>query len=186
MSRVYLDNNVWDFAYQNNVDLMAYFPRDKFTLAISKHGRFEINQMPDKPYTIGLKKYIFSLLGSDIEEVHTFGFKDPRYPEDEQRSSGFGVGGFSSVFENKERERLNALFGGQGKRKDGLILNKQEADIELGALSVHNYVLTLDKKPGPLKSASENGGKVIFLNELSPSLDPSVLKKAADQIDGKI
>ena len=165
---------------------MAYFPRDKFTLAISKHGRFEINQMPDKPYTIGLKKYIFSLLGSDIEEVHTFGFKDPRYPEDEQRSSGFGVGGFSSVFENKERERLNALFGGQGKRKDGLILNKQEADIELGALSVHNYVLTLDKKPGPLKSASENGGKVIFLNELSPSLDPSVLKKAADQIDGKI
>lgn len=96
------------------------------------------------------------------------------------------MGGFSSVFENKERERLNALFGGQGKRKDGLILNKQEADIELGALSVHNYVLTLDKKPGPLKSASENSGKVIFLNELSPSLDPSVLQKAADQIDGQI
>lgn len=67
MNLVYLDNNVWDFAYQNNVDLMAYFPRDKFTLAISKHGRFEINQMPDKPYTIGLKKYIFSLLGSDMK-----------------------------------------------------------------------------------------------------------------------
>jgi len=186
MNRVYLDNNVWDFAYQNNVDLISYFPQDKFTLAISKHGRFEINQMPDKPYTVGLKKYIFSLLGSDIEEVHTFGFKDPRYPDDEQRSSGFGAGGFSSVFENNERKRLNSLFGRQEKRKDDLILNKQEADIELGALSVHNYVLTLDKKPGPLKSASENGGKVIFLNELSPSRDPSVLQKVANQIGGKI
>ena len=186
MKRIYLDNNVWDFAYQNDIDLMAYFPPHKFSLAISKHGRFEINQMTNRPYTVGLKKYIFSLLGSDVEEVHTFGFKDSRYSDDEQRSSGFGVGGFSSAFENNERERLNALFGGQGKRKEGLILNKQEADIELGALSVHHYVLTLDKKPGPLKSASENGGNVIFLNELSPALDPSVLQQAADQVDGKI
>lgn len=182
MNRVYIDNNVWDFAYKNNVDLITYFPKDKFTLAISKLGRFEITQMPDNLYTVGLKEYMFSSLVSDIEEVHTFGFIDPRYTDDEQRSSGFGVGYFSSNIENNERERLNSLFGGQGKRKSTLILNKQEADIELGALSVRNYVLTLDKKSGPLKSVSQNGGKVIFLNELSSLLEPSVLQIAADQI----
>jgi hypothetical protein len=63
---------------------------------------------------------------------------------------------------------------------------KKETDIELGALSVHNCVLTLDKKLEPLKSAGENSGNVIFLNELSSSLDPSVLQQAAGQIDGKI
>ena len=56
-----------------------------------------------------------------------------------------------------------------------LVLYKQEADIELGALSLTNFVLTLDKKDGPLKSVSENGGQVTFLNEICTTLGAEAL-----------
>lgn len=67
-----------------------------------------------------------------------------------------------------------------------MILYKQEADIELGALSRTNFVLTLDKKDGPLKNASENGGKIVFLNEICPSLGSEALTLAVKFIEDKI
>lgn len=183
MQRVYIDNNVWDLAYKYKINLTSCFPIHKFALAISKHGRFEIDQIPDNEKNDALKRYIFSSLDSYVEEIHTFGFKNAHYSDHEQRVSGFGIGVFGSDLESKERKRLNKIYGGKEKRKPELTLYKQEADIELGALSMKSYVITLDKKSGPLKNASENGGKVIFLNEISTELCPKVFQLAADKID---
>lgn len=185
MISIYIDNNVWDFLFKNGLNLRDYFPAEKYRILISKHGRFEITQMPDAPDRVQLKNYIFSVLAKDVEEQHTFGFFNPTHSESEQRNAGFGMGAFTSVSENEERARLKAQYGTTQKRKETLILYKQEADIELGALSLTNFVLTLDKKDGPLKSASENGGKVIFLNEICPSLGAEALELAVKLIESK-
>jgi len=183
---VYIDNNIWDFLLKNSLNLRDYFPAKKYRILISKYGRFEITQMPDTPDKVELKNFILSVLANDVEEVHTFGFSNPSHSESEQRSSSFGMGSFTSVSENKERARLKAEYGTTQKRKKSLMLYKQEADIELGALSRTNFVLTLDKKDGPLKNASENGGKIVFLNEICPSLGSEALTLAVKFIENKI
>ena len=180
--RVYIDHNIWDFLYDHNIKIADYFPETEFTLAIAKHGRFELDQMPDDGERALKKAFIFDSLISAVQEVHTFGFHDPRHSPEHQRSSGFGLGEFSCVTINQERRRLNAIYGGKGRRKPSMILERQEADIELGALSMEHYVLTLDKKRDPLKDSSDNGGKVIFLNELETVLGPTTLQTAADKI----
>ncbi|SUB63971.1 Uncharacterised protein [Plesiomonas shigelloides] len=182
---VYIDNNIWDFIFKNGLNLRDYFPAEKYRILISKHGRFEITQMPDTPDKIDFKNYILSVLAGDVEELHTFGFSNPAHSESEQRNSGFGMGAFTSVRVNEERERLKSEYGVTQKRKESLILNKQEADIELGALSLTNFVLTLDKKDGPLKSASENGGNVIFLNEICHNSGSEALIFAVKLIESK-
>lgn len=158
MIGIYLDNNVWDYLYKESIDLSKYFPKEKYNLLISKHGRFEIDQIPDSESTIGLKDFVRDHLSSYISERHTFGFHDPNFPDSEQRVSGFGVGVFTSTEENEERKRLKILYSSQEKRKPEMILCKEEADIELGALSMNSFVLTFDKKAGPLKNSYENGG----------------------------
>lgn len=185
MIDVYIDNNIWDFVLLNEIDLKSCFPQSEFQLLISKHGRFEIEQMPDSESTKLLKTYVYDMLESYVEEQHRFGFYDSSLPDDEQRASGFGVGAWGSVIENDMRALLNQLHGSEDKRKETLILKKQEADIELGALSACNFVITLDKKSGPLRSAKENGGKVIFLNELALCPDRSTLEYAAKVIREK-
>lgn len=185
MISIYIDNNIWDYLFKSGLNLRDYFPADKYRILISKLGRFEITQIPDSPDRVKLKEYIYSVLSEDVEEQHTFGFYNSVHSASEQRNSGFGIGGFTSARENEERARLQELYGTTQKRKEKLILYKQEADIELGALSISNFVLTLDKKDGPLKSASENGGNVIFLNEISPSLGAEALELAVKLIESK-
>lgn len=182
MIEVYIDNNIWDFAFSNGIDLTSCFPKSEFQLLISKHGRFEIEQIPDNESKEPLKNYVHEMLEDCVEEQHRFGFYDSSLPDEEQRVSGFGVGAWGSVIENDMRTLLNQLYCDEDKRKEAMILKKQEADIELGALSACSFVITLDKKSGPLRSAKENGGKVIFLNELSASPDRSTLEYAAKVI----
>ena len=130
---------------------------------ISKHGHFEIDQMP--PSRIELKKFIYTYLNVRVSEDHIFGFHNDQIPNNVQRVSGFGMGRFTSIEENQERNFLNKKFGTNEKRKPENILFKQEADIELGALSMTNIVISFDTKRGPLKESSKRGGKVIFLSK---------------------
>ena len=67
-----------------------------------------------------------------------------------------------------------------------MILRKQEADKELGALSMRTVVVTLDKKKGPLTSSFENGGKVIFLNNLIEDKIDFTMKRLINQIEQMI
>jgi len=190
MIDVYLDNNLWDYFYKNSINIIDFFPTDKFTLLISKHGKFEIDQIPlDNPEKKKLLKFIFKHLEDGIvSEKHTFGFCNPEYPDDEQRVSGFDTGVFTSEKENHSRHQLKNNYSSQleSKRKNTQILYKQEADIELAALSTNSIVLSLDKKKGPLRDALKSGRKVIFLNDLECKDNESVIEKALELIEQQI
>ena len=74
------------------------------------------------------------------------------------------MGRFTSLEENRLNEKL-AKYKIKEKRKENLILYKQEADRALGAISACYIVLSFDKeRNGPLKLAEKEGGKIIFLN----------------------
>lgn len=149
MITVYIDNNIWDLVFQQGIFLDECFPSDKFSLTINKHGWYEIEQTTDPEKRERLKKYVSSYVERGVvKEDYIFGFYNPSVPASEQRRSGFGMGRFGDKKENEERKRLSKIFGGKGKRKSSMIINKQEADIELGALSTNSYVITLDKKMG--------------------------------------
>lgn len=163
MERIYIDNNIWDQLYTRNVDLNAHFPRNKYELCVTQHGVYEGKQIPNT--NDQLKAYIERFTGSIVQTDAIFGFENPNLPSSEQRVDGFGVGRFTDIKEDEMRRHLSSKYSGRKKRKDTQILFPQEADIELGAMSVHNIVITLDVKNGPLTCAKSNGGKVIFLNK---------------------
>lgn len=185
MVEVYIDNNIWDFFYKNSVNLETFFPKENYDLLISKHGKFEIDQIK-KDDKNELVSYINRQLETIVNEKHTFGFYDPQFSENEQRNSGFDVGQFTSIEESNERKRLDDIFPSKEKRKETMILRKQEADKELGALSMSTVVVTLDKKKGPLTSSFENGGKVIFLNNLLEDKIDFTMKRLINQIEQMI
>ncbi len=186
MTNVYIDHNMWDFLYKNSIEICSFFPSPKYSVLITKHGKFEIDQTPSTERTIDLIKFINHNLVVCVNERHIFGFHNPELSNEEQRSSGFGVGCFTTTIENTERKRLSDIYSKKDKRKSSMILFKEEADIELGAISVENHVLTFDQKQGPLRSAYENGGNVIFMNELRCTSAIEMMEKAVSIIENKI
>jgi len=177
---------MWDFLYKNTIEICSFFPSPKYSVLITKHGKFEIDQTPVSERTRGLIKFINTNLLVCVNEQHIFGFYNPELPNEEQRSSGFGIGCFTTINENIERKRLSDIYRKKDKRKNSMILFKEEADIELGVMSVENHVLTFDKKKGPLRSAYENGGNVVFMNELGCASAIEMMKEAVSIIENKI
>ncbi len=134
----------------------------EYKLCITKHGEFEIQQMPSS--CDDLKEYVRKYLEQYVKIDSIFGFYNPELPKDEQRYSGFGEGRFISDDESREYKDLSKKYGTSKKRKETQILFKQEADVALAIRAKNNVVLTFDVKNGPLKEISGKGGKVIFLN----------------------
>lgn len=159
---IFIDNNVWDYFYNHDLDLIKYFPIDKYKLCITKHGKYEVQQMPDS--CKGLIKYVNKNLEQFIEVDSAFGFYNLDIPADEQRGSGYGEGRYISQEESRISSELTKKYGTSIKRKHTQILFQQEADIELATRALENTVLTFDAKKGPLKEISEKGGKVLFLS----------------------
>lgn len=89
---------------------------------------------------------------------------------------GFGEGRWASsakvAFYALQQARLH-----DPKRKTGLY--KNEADIALAARSFDSVVLSLDSKPGPLRDAQRQGGRIVFLNELQDA--PHALGSAVER-----
>jgi hypothetical protein len=152
---IYLDSNVWDLSFDRNIDLAAEFPPDEFRLWITREMEFEIPKMPERK-----RKFVRATIATcNIGTDALFGFYDDSKPPDEQRVRGFDQGRWAS------KQELD--FIAQEHRSDVVRptkLQKHEADISLAARSFHSVVLTLDTKRGPLKRASRQGGKVVFLN----------------------
>lgn len=184
MINIYIDHNIWDYLFENNIDIRDVFTKENFNICIAKHGRYEIDQLSKKPNKNNLRYFIESTMThDDVLQQDTFGFYESSHPDNEQRSSGFGVGGFTSSSTNRMRKLLDELYPEKPKRKETLILTPNEADKELGAISVHDYVLTQDIKPGPLKTAKENGGKIIYIQDFLNNCTPrEALKKIATSI----
>ncbi len=154
---LYLDNNIWDLLHNNQIDLAHELPKEEFHIIITLEAEFEIPPIRSPE----LKEYISTAIkvfgiGTDA----FFGFNDPALPPEEQRCRGFDLGRFAS---SRENEFINEQRSRIGKLNPITKLNKYEADIALAARSFHSFVLTADVKPGPLRDAYNQGGKVIFL-----------------------
>jgi hypothetical protein len=171
--RVFLDNNLWDYLAENQVNLLQYFPESQYELCVTTHGKYEIFQ-PFRKEKIYVQKYALNALQTIVTEDSVFGFYSSLFPCEYQRSSGFGSGRFSEKNEGIARKRIYDKHGTQKKRKNSQILFQEEADIELAVRSINHPVVTFDaKKKGPLYDAYHEGQKIIFLNR-ERSLDLSV------------
>ncbi|WP_215796719.1 hypothetical protein [Rheinheimera oceanensis] len=185
MLKVFIDHNIWDELFARKLDLECFFPTEQFTFYVTKHGKYEVQQTPES--CMELKEYINRYLDSLVKVDAMFGFHNSNLPPDQQRSGGFGIGRFSNKTNELFRKNLNQKFGTSQKRKSTQIFYKQEADIELAVRSLIYPVLTLDIKPGPLKEAQEQGGKVIllerqFIKPLSNSDFVSYIKSRLNEV----
>ncbi|MCO8166824.1 hypothetical protein NJC40_03405 [Pseudomonas sp. 21LCFQ02] len=165
MIGVYIDNNVWDFLFERGLELHEELPKPEFCLAMTREAEFEIPPIPDDKAE--LKAYIDRTIKEGVVTVALFGFGNPDLPPGEQRVAGFDRGSFASEemieFAKLQRTPL-------GKRlNEKTRLYRGEADKAIAARSLHNVVLTLDAKKGPIQDAYKAGGKVVFLSEFDES-----------------
>ena len=167
---VFIDHNVWDFLFVHQIDLLAEFPAERFALAITREAEFEIAPTPS-----ALQNFIAAEIARcSITVDSLFGWSDERHDPEDQRVGGFNVGRWASAaevdFYASQQTRLH-----EPKKKTRLY--KNEADVALGARAFSSVVMSLDSKPGPLRDALAQGGRVVFLDRLpdaSTSLGASV------------
>lgn len=160
---VYIDNNVWDFLFERQLDLAVELPREEWRLCITRETEFEVSSIPSKK----LKDFIASTVAKcGIRTDAFFGFNDDGLPPDEQRVGGWDIGQWASPEE--------VAFAAQQKtalktKKRPTKLHQGEADISLAARSLHSVVLSLDAKTGPINDAYKQGGRVVFLTDFDKS-----------------
>jgi hypothetical protein len=143
--RVFLDNNLWDYLAENQVNLLQYVPESKYELCVTTHGKYEIFQ-PFRKEKIYVQEYALNALQAIVTEDSVFGFYNSLFPCEYQRSSGFGSGRFSDKNEETARKRIYDKHGTQKQRKKSQILFQEEADIELAVRSINHPVVTFDAK----------------------------------------
>lgn len=162
---VYIDNNVWDFLFERKMDLTIELPRDEFVVCITREAEFEISPLET------IKPELFSFIQLTIERCQTksdafFGFNDESLPLAEQRVTGFDQGRFISPEEQEFMVmQRTPLKPSHSKLNTKTKLYKDEADISLAARAFHSVVLSLDGKKGPINTAYQQGGRVVFLKD---------------------
>lgn len=163
MRALYIDSNIWNFLFENQIDLRSEFPTSGFSLFLAGEQELENLAIPDNSdLQKQLKDFIYASIEKwDIKTDWYFGFYDYQHPEHEQRVRGFDEGRWASSEELSFIEEMKSKMGDK-KKKTGLF--KNEADIALAARSCNSIVLTLDAKRGPLKSAKERGWSVVHLS----------------------
>ena len=86
-----LDNNVWNYLFQKNVDLSSELPPERFALFITREVEIETFAIPDEESKRELKAYIArTIASSDIQTTWVFGFAHEG--PGPQRCGGFDVG----------------------------------------------------------------------------------------------
>lgn len=160
---VFIDNNVWDYLFENSIDLCKELPFDDFCISITREAEFEIQSIPtDKA---ALKAFIeASLSNREVKTDSYFGFYDPSLPPNEQRVGGWGVGRWASekeiAFIQNQRSRIGPL------KKTKLFAN--EADVSIAARALKSVVLTFDKR-GALNEAYKQGAKILYMTDFKNS-----------------
>jgi hypothetical protein len=159
---VYIDNNVWDFLFERRLDLCVELPPSEYRLCLTREAEFEIPPIPS--HKAELKAFIEKTIEKcGVKTLPHFGFYDEKHPPDEQRMGGFDIGQWASKEELAFMEQQKARLSPNKKPKTGLY--KNEADISLGARAFRSVVISLDRKSDPIRTAMNQGGKVIFLVE---------------------
>ena len=160
---VTLDNNVWDFLFLKKINLSQELPAGEFEIFITREVEIEGLAIPDTASKVPLKEYIDTTIAScNIRTTSVFGFAAPGSVP--QRAGGFGQGTWQSQTEREfyDAIKLKYLIG---KKETNSKLTKNEGDAAVAAQSFFSVALTCEnpKKPGPLRFASEHGGKVLYL-----------------------
>lgn len=158
---VTLDNNVWDFLFENKIDLARRFPKDYFALFITREVEIETAAIP-------LAKRLFhdyilhSIETANIQTSCTLGFDTGEIP---CRRGSFGEGTFQSPLEAEIHEGMRRFLR-TIPRPNGLY--KNEGDISVAVASFFSIVLTMERadNSGPLQFARQNGGQVLHLLHL--------------------
>lgn len=175
MIDIFLDNNVFDFLYEQNIDILNEFPKNQFRICISKEIKFETEPIKD----LQKQRFIQDLL-ENISLVPFFGFFNKQHSIDKQRGGGWDEGIWSDVENETYRAQLNQKFLKLKKNpKHDLYTN--ETDIDLAVRSIKNIVLTFDAKKqekntkkGPLNDAFDKNYKVVFLTDIDVRNDSLV------------
>ncbi len=86
---VYIDNCVWDFLYDRNIDLAVELPNDEFSIRITREAEFEIRHMPPDKKDFAER----TIAKCGIRPEMLFGFRDDTLPENERRKSAGSMRG---------------------------------------------------------------------------------------------
>lgn len=166
---VTLDNNVWDFLFSKNLDLDSELPRDHFCISITREVEIETLAIPTTASKTALREYIAHTIEScDIRTTYVFGFaNEGPGPE---RLGGFDQGVWQSETEAEFYDAIRKQYLASEKEQ-GSQLFKNEGDAAVAAQSFFSIVLTCESptKTGPLRFASESGGKVLYLKNFDPA-----------------
>jgi hypothetical protein len=163
---VTIDSNVWNLFYELGLDLVTELPPDRFRLFIPREVEIELAAIPGRQDKLSLKDYIHAQMAKgDVQTTAIAGFACHEGP---QRYGGFGFGTFASDTWREFYDLVREPYL-LGKGATNSQLTRNEADAALGATSFSSVVLTCDLKPGPLRVALENGGKVLDMRHFRES-----------------
>lgn len=177
---VYIDSCAWNYLYNNKINLEIELPPNEFSIFITSEVEIELHAIPntgsDETDKRELKTYINNSINKyPVATSAVFGFmtvEPDGAPSPVQVHGGFGSGAFQSNEERNFYERPEVAKQLHSGKKSNSGLGKNEADASLAAKSFSSFVLTNEriKKPGPLRTASQLGGKVIYLeDEIKPT-----------------
>lgn len=170
---VYIDNNVWDILFNNNIDLSKELPSEEFSLAITKEATFEIDSIPNAELQYYARKQIEKCR---IKIDAIFGWYDESLPREMQRFAGFGSNEDpDSGGRLLSEEEAKVFIAEAPKEQDNPRpvrpsgLYKHEADISLAARATHSIVLTCNIKQALKRSHAKEGSRVIDMKLYSPN-----------------
>jgi hypothetical protein len=162
---VTIDSNVWNMLSKNSIDLSVELPIKEFALFIPRQIEIELHAIPDIETKKSLRDFICeTIVRAEVGTASNFGYSIPGGP---QRLGGFGQGTFVSPIEADIQDELRRYID---DKPTGSGLMRNEGDAALAVLSFFSVVLTneLPGKPGPLRFAFENGGRVSYLHNFAP------------------
>jgi hypothetical protein len=174
-TNVCVDSCAWNYLFEHQINLAETFPRNDYTLSVTKEVEIEILAIPDKADKQALKAYIAESIATyTVRTTSIFGFAI--YEADGNLSKAQVYGNFSSGTFQSANDRLwynsnevkNFLVG-KTKKKSGLANN--QADASIAVRSFKSVVLTNEgrNKKGPLYLAPKQGGRIVYLAEIEKS-----------------
>jgi hypothetical protein len=167
---VLIDSNAWNYLFDRSIDINLELPSEEFVIFITREVEIELDAIPEtgkggqdkRP----LKQYIRdSLARNQVKTSAVFGFAEANPASTPPTYAGFGHGTFQSDQDRAwyERKKTQDFILGKSIKGSGLTGNQTDASVAVS--SFYSFVLTCDKKGGPLLDAAKCGGKVIFLTE---------------------
>lgn len=163
MINVFIDSNVWNFLFDQQIDLAVALPSNKFRLYIPREVELEVGAIV-RPEKAELKAFIEATIAKcSIQTDRLFGFYNDSLAPGEQRVGGFDEGRWASPEELAFIARYTAAL--KTKKRPTTPLYPKEADILLAARASHSVVLSFDDKSGPIRDAYQQGGMVVFLTD---------------------